>query len=100
MSWKGCRKKMENGIIIMPLQVPEQEIQQVLCQNSDGDGTGQPDVSETLSAAAVSGTVVSEYEYRIRLSETGRRYGKLVLPVPVHEYALSGLLLYALLVFW
>ena len=69
------------------------------CQNSDGDGTGQPDVSETLSAAAVSGTVVSEYEYRIRLSETGRRYGKLVLPVPVHEYALSGLLLYALLVF-
>ena len=70
------------------------------CQNSDGDGTGQPDVSETLSAAAVSGTVVSEYEYRIRLSETGRRYGKLVLPVPVHEYALSGLLLYALLVFW
>ena len=61
---------------------------------------GQPDVSETLSAAAVSGTVVSEYEYRIRLSETGRRYGKLVLPVPVHEYALSGLLLYALLVFW
>lgn len=49
---------------------------------------------------AVSGTVVSEYEYRIRLSETGRRYGKLVLPVPVHEYALSGLLLYALLVFW
>ena len=70
------------------------------CQNSDGDGTGQHDVSETLSAAAVSGTVVSEYEYRIRLSETGRRYGKLVLPVPVHEYALSGLLLYALLVFW
>ena len=70
------------------------------CQNSDGDGTRQPDVSETLSAAAVSGTVVSEYEYRIRLSETGRRYGKLVLPVPVHEYALSGLLLYALLVFW
>ena len=60
----------------------------------------QPDVSETLSAAAVSGTMVSEYEYRIRLSETGRRYGKLVLPVPVHEYALSGLLLYALLVFW
>ena len=77
------------GIAILPASMHKLSDQMQSC-----------DVSETLSAAAVSGTVVSEYEYRIRLSETGRRYGKLVLPVPVHEYALSGLLLYALLVFW
>ena len=63
------QEKMENGIIIMPLQVPSGKYSKCYggCQNSDGVEPGNLMYQRLYQQPQSSGTMVSEYEqFRIR----------------------------------